>query len=343
MARRQGKVALIAAAGLAAAAGTAAGTACAQDVRYGPGDRLHRGNHLDTIHARNTTLDEARANELAAYRGVEGARLAHRIHGRFEAERLDGACEPAIHAAGGETLNDIADLCDVSVATLVAYNPDAGAPNHAQDGALIFIPQANDLNGPAIAARYYAPGGFHEASAGGGAIEVSTVHHVQQFDTLALIAHRYQVSAARLANLNPQIDWNRLKPGVVRLQLPERSAADRTADAPSRNAVAAPSAKSAAKAASAHLSVSARAVSPGEFVTLSADGFAPGERVAVFRGSDRRHLKAIDEVVVGPDGAVRVSASAAAADLGGVIFAASNGETTLYSPRVSVVKISNRR
>ena len=110
--------------------------------QYAPGDRLYRGRHLDEIHPRDTTLEEARLKHLADFKGIEGARLAHRLYASH-AEELDGACESQVKVAQGETLWDISELCDVSIFVISDVNPSVAPASELREGQILNIPHAN--------------------------------------------------------------------------------------------------------------------------------------------------------------------------------------------------------
>lgn len=131
--------------------------------------------------------------ELASYAGIEGARRAHALYTKQEAEALDGRCEASVKPTATESMIDIADLCDVPLETLVEFNPGVADVSYSTGGAVVQI-----------------PGGV-KSPKGVAAIsdQLALLDTVQPGDTLNKIAFRFNVSEATLANLNPNIDWTK--------------------------------------------------------------------------------------------------------------------------------------
>ncbi len=310
------------------------GHASAAGGAYAPGDRLYRDDHLEAIYGSQVSPEQAKLMEKAAFRGVEGARLAHRLYRGSHAEALDGACESKIIAQRGETLWDISELCDVSIYVLSDYNPSLNGPNHVFEGEEINIPHTNSLN---LEGVFDAEFNGVDALPLSPLTDASAIYHAEAGDTLSSIAVRHQVSAASLANLNPEIDWRDAAPVGAAIKLPQAK--------PLEIAVLAPRAKSAVHAEETTpsiLNVSDTSVTPGGAVRLTAEGFAPFAAVSVFQGANRRSMTFIGEFTTDENGALNASATVSGgADLGGVIFAAAAGGETIYSPRVSVLKLKN--
>jgi len=309
--------------------GSVAGT---RSALYAPGDRLYQSNHLETIHASNVTPEESRQRELAAFSGIEGARLAHRLY-TAHAEELDGSCESKITVGQGETLWDIAELCDVSIFTLTDGNPHLGDNHHIFDGQEINIPHTNTLN----------PQGLLKIGYGEGVddlplspfLQPPSIYHVQDGDTLQSIAARHNVSAAAIANLNPGINW-KIAPVGAALKLPAKPVVKAK---PSQQSIVTDRAE---REVSNHLQVNISSGRPGEKVRLAARGLRPLELVTIYRGANRRSLKPVGEFRTNDLGELYAEAAIAGnADLGGVIFAAAMRGDYLYSPRVGVEKIRN--
>ncbi len=146
--------------------------------------------------------------ELASYEGINGARRAHELYARADAEALDGRCERFIEPAATETLIDIADLCDVPLETLVAFNPDVKNISYAERVVTVEIPGGK-----------VSPRGTFAASDA-----LASLYQVEDGDTLSTIAYRLNVSANALAALNPDTVWTTLTPGQL-LQRPAATAA----------------------------------------------------------------------------------------------------------------------
>lgn len=150
--------------------------------------------------------------ELVSFEGIEGARRAHKLYTRAEAEALDGRCERFIEPAATETLDDIADLCDVPLDTLVAYNPAVKNISYAERVVTVEIPGGK-----------VKPTGTFAASDA-----LASLYEVQAGDSLETIAYRLNVSMSALANSNPDVTWTMLTPGQL-LQKPAAATAPVTA------------------------------------------------------------------------------------------------------------------
>lgn len=145
---------------------------------------------------------------LASFDGIEGARRAHKMYSEAQAEKLDGACERFVTVARYENLYDIERLCDVRVSVLLAYNPRLRDARHVGEGAIIEVPQTFN---PERAAYIKAAFGSQQPGAHSGAV----AYVVQPGDTLNDIAARHLVSAAAVANSNPETDWQYLQVGAT--------------------------------------------------------------------------------------------------------------------------------
>ncbi|WP_165793720.1 LysM peptidoglycan-binding domain-containing protein [Hyphococcus luteus] len=149
--------------------------------------------------------------------GIEAARAAHRNNSPYRAEQLDGDCENRVTLNYGETLSDIAEFCDVSIASILISNPQITNPNRMSIGDPIHIPnaRANIYEDSLSGARYneiqYLDNGRHDVSNG--------YHVVRRGDTLAEIAQRYDVSLREIARLNPNLRARHLAIGE-RVYLP---------------------------------------------------------------------------------------------------------------------------
>lgn len=346
------------------AAGCATSEPSARIATYGAPyagvDGLPRDGRVDDL-SYDASADQAQI--YAAYEGLEGARLAHRLYGEARAEQLDGACERYVKIISGETLYDVAQYCDVPVSLLIERNPLVRDARHVEAGQIIEVPKIFNAERHALA---------------GGAVngvELASWYVVQPGDTLNDIAARHLVSAAQIANLNPGIDVGRLATGV-QLRIPA------VAPAGVHDAAAAPVVAAAAPypygPASAYggeggyappaevtavmpyagaighvsddgavpkslsLAVDRRTVKPGGEVVVSAVGLPANTAVSLYRGANGAELKFVKTVITDARGsfseAVTVNGSA---DIGGVIFRATIDATgkQLQSPRVGVDKI----
>lgn len=333
---------------------------------YTGADRLYRNNYVANTRPSSSQhaapMSEARV--LAAYEGVDGARLAHRLYGEAQAERLDGACERFVKIENGETLYDIAQYCDVPVSMLVGLNPVIGNPRHVQVGQIVEVPQIYNADRHALA-----------AGAGGEAgVVFASWYVVQPGDTLNAIAAKHLVSASSVANLNPGLSWSAIPVGA-QIRLPAVGAAEGSpqpaaisgslpypygpasayAPAPAGQAGGAivtgdvglmpyqmTPAQKAAEAASGiapRLSVDRDVIDRGDSVFVSAGGLPANSTVSLYRGANGREMRFVKTVRTDASGnfneEVRVRRGA---DLGGVIFRAVVDETgeRLQSQRVGV-------
>lgn len=294
--------------------------------------------------------------ELVSFEGIDGARRAHQLYTRAEAEALDGRCERFIEPAATETLIDIADLCDVPLETLVAFNPDVKNVSYAERVVTVEIPGG----------RVRPSGTFAASDALAG------LYEVKEGDSLDAIAYRLNVSASALANSNPDVTWTTLTPGQL-LQRPVAATGPAYAAAP----YAAPADTSwqgwtgnssgpSAGASSdvrhapytqrptrpfagrdpgtperAYLVVDKTAVRAGDRVRVTARA-NPGEEVTFYSGDNARAaLKEVARVRADESGnataSIRVKRKS---NMGGVIFKAvpDSGEA-VYSDRVGVINL----
>ncbi len=305
--------------------------------QYAPGDRLFRGRHLDEIHPRDTTLEEARLKHLADFQGIEGARLAHRLYASH-AEELDGACEAQVKVAQGETLWDISELCDVSIFVISDVNPAVAPASDLREGQILNIPHANVMTPTDFPSSRL---GANRVSYGDGGVDSlplspilksPSVYHVQAGDSLTEIASTHSVSAATLANLNPDVDWRFMPVGAAILIPAQRI----------ENKAYVPSVKKPSVKRSDILEINRTAVKPGSEVRLAARGLTPLTTVSVYRGPNRRQMELVGEFVTNEAGELYADARIKkSSNLGGVVFAAAVGDDYLYSPRVNVVKLKN--
>jgi LysM repeat protein len=329
---------------------------------YGGVEGLPQDGRIDDL---RYDASAGQAQIYAAYEGVDGARLAHRLYGEARAEQLDGACEHYVKIVRGETLYDIAQYCDVPVSMLVEQNPVVRNARHVEAGQIVEVPQLFN------AERHALAGGFT-----GAGVEFASWYVVQPGDTLNDIAARHLVSADAIANLNPGVDVGRLATGV-QLRLPAVAPAG-VHDAAAAPVVAgalpyaygpasaytgeggyAPPAEvtammpyagtighvsgNGAVPKSLSLAVDRRTVSPGGEVMLSAVGLPANTAVSLYRGANGADLEFIKTVVTDAQGSFSEPMTVkGSSDIGGVIFRATIDATgkQLQSPRVGVDKIN---
>jgi LysM repeat protein len=296
------------------------------------------------------------ANVMAvAFRGVDGARLAHELYGEVEAEKRDGNCGPLAKIENGETAYDIADYCDVPVETLLAANPGVVDPRAVFTGQTLNVPTGYaGLANTAWASIAYS------------------LYVVQPGDSINKIAYSHRVAPTTLIAFNPGVDWTYLQAGAE-LRVPAMSAGSPVATAaPSAPPAYAPpvqpsgsvdysispeveslmpykltpaqqAAESRVKAPPL-LTVDRRTVDPGDEVMVSAVGLPPYSEVSIYRGANGRQMELVGTVQT--DGEGRFSEPVEVkrkSDPGGVIFKATvEGSTQAYqSPRVGVNKIGD--
>jgi LysM repeat protein len=333
------------------------------DLTYGPpayahyhgADRIFARDYVDATRPRGPAYVAQKgpnADLLDRFRGIDGARLAHDLYPKVYAEMLDGDCERFVNIERGETLYDIEELCDVPVRTLIAYNPALRNVRHTRPGNRLEIPQ---LPNPDRAALQYDANDLLHAA----------YYVAQPGDTLEGVAAKHLVSASALANLNPEIDWNRLAVGA-RLRLPPAgSAAPAVVTPVSSNSLPYPYGGGVAGAGGGGssgwpnyvltppgsaggpqdrslLTIDRTAVSPGQKVTVSAPAGAlpPNADVTLCKGANSRDIaqkKSCETVRTDSAGAFETEVTVGGGDLGGVIFTAkAAGADKLQSPRVGV-------
>lgn len=306
--------------------------------------------------------------EMASYEGINGARRAHQLYSAADAEALDGRCERFVEPAATETLVQIADLCDVPLDTLVAYNPDVKNISYAERVVTIEVP-GGKVN----------PAGTFAASEA-----LASLYEVQEGDTLSSIAYRLNVSASSIANANPDISWTILSPGQL-LQKPVAATAPvyagpgpYTAPAGAQwqgwtgNSLGASAGgyggdvlhapytlrptrpfagRDPGTPEDANLVVDKPAVRAGDRVRVTARA-KPGEEVVFYSGSafdrptdsGKERMKEVARVTADENGeataSIRVKRKS---DMGGVIFKAApeGSDEALYSDRVGVVKLDD--
>jgi LysM repeat protein len=327
-------------------------------------DRLYRNNYVRYTRPETSELYAAQAPTdpriFASFEGIAGARLAHEIYPEQQAERLDGACEPYIRAASGENLYDIAQLCDVSISMLEGVNPQIRNARHVRNGDLIQVPQVYNAERAAFM-QSYATNNIVAASA----------YVVQPGDTLTDIAAKHLASAASVAQLNPNVNWDYLPVGAtvmipakataqgmaLPVQQPQPQLGSTSLSLPYNHGHAGsgggsgydvtgimpyqltPAQKAAEKnAPRGLLTISARTVNPGEQVYVSGRDLPKNADVNIYSGTNGRDLKLVRTVRTDSNG--EFEEPFGVSDVaGGVIFQATvdGSDERLQSPRVGVV------
>jgi hypothetical protein len=298
--------------------------------------------------------------EFVSFEGIEGARRAHQLYTPAEAEALDGRCERFIEPAAKETLTEIAELCDVPLETLVAYNPDVKNVSYAERVVTVEIPGG----------KVKPSGTFAAADALAG------LYEVKEGDSLDTIAYRLNVSASALANSNPDVTWTTLTPGQL-LQKPVAATSPTYAAAPysapadanwqgwtgNRPGASADGASNDVRHAPyalkptrpfagrdpgvperAYLVVDKPAVRAGDRVRVTAR-VNPGEEVTFYSGDNAlAALKEVARVRADENGeataSIRVKRKS---NMGGVVFkAVPDSGAAVYSDRVGVIKLDSK-
>lgn len=162
--------------------------------------------------------------------GIEGARDAHRRYSGYRAEQLDGNCESRVRINAGESLSDLAEFCDVSVASIIDSNPGVRNPNYVSAGELFYIPsEHSDIYRDSNGRRGDAGHGYQAASEAGHGRRNSPRNRdyyvVRSGDSLADIAERYNVSLSDLVRLNNGVRSRDLNIGD-RIYLPDAARSD---------------------------------------------------------------------------------------------------------------------
>ncbi|MEQ8937021.1 MAG: LysM domain-containing protein [Amphiplicatus sp.] len=334
---------------------------------YPDADRIFRNGYVDAtrpLSAAHAAM-AVDARTLAAYEGIEGARLAHQVYAEAQAEKLDGACERYVKIVQGETLYDIASLCDVPVYMLMDYNPSIDSPRHVFDGQTVEVPYM--VNGDRLA---YA----QEA----GLINAAASYVVQPGDTLSSIAAAHLAPAYSIADLNPEVDWRALPIGA-QILIPAEPAVLGVPGTPRAKPISSylgdgdfsgrrgwrrggegntseieklmpyklkpvGAEEPTANDFGGMLTVDKTIVSPGQRVFVSASGLPANSNVTISRGANRAELRTVETVRTGPDGTLNAGVRVPRrADMGGVVITATVDRTgeTLYSERVGVLGVDD--
>lgn len=294
--------------------------------------------------------------ELASYAGIDGARRAHALYTKQEAEALDGRCEASVKPTTTESMIDIADFCDVPLETLVEFNPGVADVSYSTGGAVVQI-----------------PGGV-KSPKGVAAIsdQLALLDTVRPGETLNKIAYRLNVSETTLANLNPNIDWTKPIAGQSFVKPAAAPAASQPSYAPPAQTPAwegyagygaqgiagsgaggviahAPyeltPVKSYGKASGVFpegkLVVDRNVVNAGGKVVVTAKA-TPGADVTFYSGDDPADMKKSQTVRADENGNATAAISVKkSSNMGGVVFGAreQGSNDTQYSDRVNVLKL----
>ncbi|MBI1391642.1 MAG: LysM peptidoglycan-binding domain-containing protein [Alphaproteobacteria bacterium] len=294
-----------------------------------------------------------------AYGGIDGAREAHSLYPREIAEKLDGRCEPYVEVAVGETLANMADLCDVDIAKLVAYNPGVADPYDVPIGLALKMPGADRLGA-----------GVGLASLSGDLIGL---YEIDRGENLSDVAARFDVSLTRMIDMNPEARWRSPSTGDL-VRVPVGGSANGSVDAATaqwvgysevtgagvadetdastafveahmpygQRPVGSPDPKEAS-ALGVGLWTSTSFVKAGGYVTVRLSGAKAGERVTFYRGKTTKDSDASVTVVAGANGVAEATfrTPTESSDLGGYVFRAvrQSSSTPYYSRRVGVAKL----
>jgi hypothetical protein len=361
---------LFAGAGLAA---VAAGCASAPDsyasrnpyeaTAYTGAEPLYKADQVALLEAPRQYSRTGEALALVSYSGIEGARSAHRQYADVDAEALDGRCEQFVKISSTESLIDIANLCDVSVTTLIDHNPGIVNPYFVSAGQVVEIPggvvQAAPLTtlaGPLADLYSAAPG-----------------------DTLSQIAYKFNVSTTDILNANPNVTWSDITPGA-KIAIPVTRPASNAqsisyaptapkegwqgwtggasggvADTVSHGGVIAQkpyqlqpvrvgvNAGPATERVS--IALDRTVISPGDAVRVTAQGLPPGEAVTIYAGERTNRMAPVATIYANDAGVASdsVVVPTASQNIGGVLLSATRDDSgeTLYSGRIGVIKLKD--
>ncbi|MCB2113644.1 MAG: LysM domain-containing protein [Parvularculaceae bacterium] len=289
--------------------------------------------------------------ELVSYAGIEGARRAHALYAKADAEALDGRCETRIRPAKTESMIDIAELCDVPLDLLVEFNP--GAADYAYDVS---------------ESTLRIPGGI-EPPKGVAALsdQLVRLNEFQSGDTIEKIAFRNNVPVSTIADLNPGVDWSApqlsgsyLTPAraaqVSRPAAPPASAswegyspitgadansayvglADGLRHAPYRQRLVGTYARAEGYYPEPRLSVESRYVKPGGKIRVTASGVRAGREIVFSAGG--RTVSATADANGVASAAIRVKKNTQTSNV--VVTGRERGSSdTLFSETVGVVAL----
>lgn len=287
----------------AAIAALVAGAGCASHSDYAYAGGPYSDAHYD-YDSRYDRYGYDAQRDRNLYRGIDGAREAHRRFSEHQAESLDGDCERTVRIRRGETLSDIAEFCDAPVAEIIAANHHIGSVRSVAAGEYLTIP---NVRGEVYAGSYLGGyGGYRSADYRydrgglfGGRDEIVTDRSGRAFvtvgpgDTLAEIARDYDVSLRDIAYLNPGVHPRDLRVGE-RIYLPV-GADWRRVDNRSGDIV---------RVDDRVLSIWPRRGPRDGEIRVTAEGLREGGRVRIFVGRDRNELSEIKVVEADGDGRI---------------------------------------
>ena len=155
--------------------------------------------------------------------GIDDARRAHRLYADAQAEEFDGYCEQVVTIERGETLSDIAEYCDVSVADLIEANTQIRNVHNIEIGQQVRIP---DNTGSVYEGQIFSRATYR-ADDEDDFVNVNYVpragnqpfYVVRPGDTLSEISAETNVTYRTLASLNPGLRPRQLEVGQ-RIYLP---------------------------------------------------------------------------------------------------------------------------
>lgn len=271
--------------------------------------RANSNAAYNDVRYRDQRSDDGRRDlRNADFRGIDGARVAHARFPEYRAEELDGDCEQFVKIRRGETLSDLAEFCDVPVASIINVNPRLGNPRYVSAGETVEIPsvRGNVYEGserygyrtvdyrrdtPRYDNNWFGRAGYDRNYYRDYSQRVDYLksadrgvyYTVRPGDTLSEIAQRYDVALRDIAYLNPRLDPYYLQIGD-RVFLPDYARSEPWSREVNRvdyrnNWRAEPI-----------VSISPRTGRPGSDIRVYGEGF-PGETdVNIFVGQDENSL-----------------------------------------------------
>lgn len=260
---------------------TASCASYAADRRTEYQDREATPVHFDNRRTERTDFEASRTG----VRGIDSARDAHRRYSGYRAEQLDGDCERRVAIRYGETLSDLAELCDVSVDSILDANPGVRNPRNIAVGQQFYIPvQHATVYADQSSEFQRTDAAYRGADGRNDYYDDATgrdYHVVRRGDTLGDIAARYNVTLSDVIELNRSVRSRNLEIGD-RIYLPADARVDQSHRRTDRDV-------------SADHRLPAVSFSPvrgprnGEIRLIGSD-FGRGEQVAVLYGEQRDRL-----------------------------------------------------
>lgn len=212
------------------AAAALAGTllsACATEPRYYANDPYAAPIRTNAMYDRDIYSDPSPYDAPESwgpdrYKGVAGARYAHQVLNDYQAERVDGDCERVVMVTRGDTLSDIAEYCDTTVAALISANGNIYNPRTLRVGERLVVP---NVRGTVYeGTNLYRTASYRPAAAPAPVrADRTDLYVVRPGDTLAEIASRYGTTTRELMQLNPYVQPYSLDIGE-RLRVPDYAA-----------------------------------------------------------------------------------------------------------------------